>query len=336
MEGPITHKNSATVENAENKKNQSIEEFLKQSGLEHVPHIETKFYFHTHVGRHRGEEIARLLKEDNIDIFAPEGNGWSENTDYYFNKFLQGEISPEQRDKERLAAGMTSLKEDQYNWAVFNGMYNLKKNVIFMDLPEGHELQPKIDDASEASALFEINDLESLNFDELLKKGFKIQQTHASAQKEREDYMLKSFYDSLLKKLKEKPELQNKKELKILVTMGAFHTRLFHEMKKMGNSVTREFDDEMPYRYHTHEGIQRQINLKGPDSAEQYMPKKILSSILFWINRDVPIELLQKAMKTFSNQQIKELLEMYQKRDSLEQFKKEARAWIVSQLITSV
>ena len=59
-------------------KRESLEEFLKKTGLEHVPKIETTFFFNTHATKEDGEKVIEFLKQGDFDIFAPEQAGWSE------------------------------------------------------------------------------------------------------------------------------------------------------------------------------------------------------------------------------------------------------------------
>ena len=124
-----------------------------------------------------------------------------------------------------------------------------------------------------------------------------------------------------------KNQKQNKENLKILFPIGAFHTRLYHETKKRGDNVNQEFSPS-PYVFDPRMTIERKIHFLGIEKAKDDMPKILLYWLLkkskVLINNEIPHKFLSK----FSDNQIKELFEIYKKAESDEELKPEVLNWI--------
>ena len=110
--------------------------------------------------------------------------------------------------------------------------------------------------------------------------------------------------------------------------MGAFHTRLYHEMQKQGDDVKREFSPT-PYIFDPRQSVERKIHFKGIEEAQGDMPK----ILLYWLLRkiDIPHNFIShQRIGLFSPNQISEFFEIYKKSESDEIFKSEGQKYFNS------
>lgn len=105
------------------------------------------------------------------------------------------------------------------------------------------------------------------------------------------------------------PGLGEKKKVKILLSLGSFHTRIFQSLKKSGEEVTREFKTMPTYFNFEHEGIRR--CLFGGD-VDDKLAAKIFLQMLFTLRRldaDIRFRLERKIVSQFSFEEAKEIFE---------------------------
>jgi hypothetical protein len=320
--------NDNKIEN--NKTTQSIEQFLKENGIEHVPHIEVKFYFNDHASVEAGMDVAQQLKDRDVDIFIPEAVGWSHEELKALRQLSLGEITPE---KFFSLSENKDSRSDKYFKLILGSLYNSKKEILMVDIPSDHkDLQDHYEVYREDMPEFEERlALKRYSYEEAIEEVTKIISKEVTLQKDRESYILESLKQKLFEILKERLDLQNKESLKILFAMGATHTGLYHELKKSGNDSTREFDKEGKYHFDTFSGIFRTGLFKGMGEAKKHIPKLILILLLVDHANITDISLLQKLIKESSDSQIKELFEKYDKSKSDIEFSNETHNWITKQ-----
>ncbi|MEI6316433.1 MAG: hypothetical protein WCO65_01740 [bacterium] len=313
---------------------ESLEEFLKKSGLEHVPKIETTFFFNTHDTKEDGEKVIEFLKQGDFDIFAPEAAGWGEFQLDSYKKASNGILNPDDFDNQRALEGKERIRDhvSEYSWAIFQGIYNSKKEILFIDVPEenNQKLVEVLDNLKLDFLIHEIK-LPSMNFEDAKRLVIEAVSKSSNAQMEREDYILENFYKTIADALKHNPDLQKKANIKMLASMGAFHTRLYHEMKK-NNDVARVYDRKMPYVYSADTALHRNMHFFGPESFGKHAYKYILDKILIKLTNVVSGEELQKAVTTFSEDQTKELFELYKNKRLDENCNEELAHWIQNEL----
>jgi hypothetical protein len=318
--------------NEDEKERQSIEDFLREQGLERVPHIKISFFFNKHATAEDGQMVADRLKDK--DIFIQENAGWDEERLLTLQKVTNGEFTADQAIEHEKARGKAFFWTDYYK-AIFENIYGTNKEILLVDIKDDSELYKKIYDLMKMDGVY-WNILDrSKTYDEVIEHIGDTSQLESLSQEERENEILKNTKQNLLELLKNKPELQNKQELDILFSMGSFHTRLYHEMKKGGDDVAREYQS-MPYTFSPRMEVERLVHFKGREVAESSMPKVLLYLLLgktgvFPLGQ-MKHEQQHMVMKKFNTDvQIRELYERYQKSKSDEQFRKDINSWIAEQ-----
>lgn len=310
--------------NENKKENQSIEEFLKESGLEKVPHIETNFLFHRHATKEDGENVASKL--NNTDILIHENAGWDKKRLETWRKVASGEFTAEQALEHEKERGKEFWWNDYYK-AIFEKLHGSNKDVLLVDVESDDEVFQEIYSILEGNSIYNNLVNRESSYQETLEQISNYSELESLLQKERENKILENMKTNLLQLLKEKPELQNKENLNILFPMGAFHTRLYHETKKRGDKVSQEFSAS-PYTFDSRSTIERKIHFLGIEKAQEDMPKVLL----YWLLRKSGAlstnEVPHKFVSKFSDEQIKELFNLYQKSKSDQEFKPEALNWI--------
>jgi hypothetical protein len=314
------------VSRKENKKDrQSVEEFLKDQGLEKVPHIETNFLFHQHATTEDGKKVADRI--GGIDILIQENAGWDEERLQTWQKVSRGEFTPEQAIEHEKKRGKEFFWKDYFT-AIFEKLYGTNKEVLLVDLKNDDELYQEIYEFMKGNSAY--NDLvnRESSYEETVERISNVSELESLMQKERENKILENVKINLFGLLKEKPELQNQENLKILFPMGAFHTRLYHEMQKQGDDVKREFSPT-PYIFDPRQSVERKIHFKGIEEAQGDMPK----ILLYWLLRkiDIPHNFIShQRIGLFSPDQISEFFEIYKKSESDEIFKSEGQKYFNS------
>ncbi len=311
-------------------KNESIETFLKKSGLEHVPKIETKFYFHTHATKEDGEGVVQRLKD--VDIFIPENAGWDEDRLETWKRVSAGKITPERALEDERGRGKPLLWNDYFK-SIFQGIYDTKKEIILADIESDNEIfttlkEIMIDNGSAYANAFD----RSFSYEDTLSKVETITDLESTLQKERELYIVKNIKEKLLQKLQENKELREKETLKILLSIGSFHTNLYHEMKKVGNTVSREF----PSAQHTYDPrvtVERVAHFKGIENAQPLLSKVVLGLLLKKIQlfplHTMTNEQIHKIFNQFSGNNIEELFNLYKESESDDDFGRKAYNYVV-------
>ncbi len=318
--------------NESKKDRQSIEGFLKENGIEKVPHIKTNFFFNQHATAEDGQMVADRLKDK--DIFIQENAGWDDERLLTWQKVTSGEFTADQAIEHEKARGKAFFWTEYYK-SIFENIHGTNKEVLLVDIKDDSELYKEIYDLMKTDGVY-WNILDrSKTYDEVIEHIGDASQLESLSQEERENEILKNTKQNLLELLKNKPELQDKEELNVLFSMGSFHTRLYHEMKKDGNDVTREHQS-MPYTFSPRMEVERLVHFKGREVAESSMPKVLLYLLLgktgvFRLDQ-MKHEQQHIVMKKFNTDaQIRELYERYQKSESDEQFRKKINGWIAEQ-----
>lgn len=293
----------------------SLESLLKDQGVEKVPKIETNFFFHKHATTEDGQAVRERL--ENADILIQENAGWNSARLDIFNDVSMGALTPKQAIDMGRQNGKPFLWKDFYT-ALLDGLYKSEKKVILVDVQDDNVVFKNLINLYAGNGAYNNLINKSLSYEETLRRIGNVSKFESDMQKEREDYILKNMPHALAEMFKKNPELQQKENLKILFSMGGFHTRLYQEMKKSGNNVSREFST-MPYNFDPRMAAERSIHFKGIEESESLLPKIALYLIL---KKEFPnLELSNETIAVFSDQEIKDIYEKYQSLSS-EEFRK--------------
>lgn len=283
----------------------NLESLLKDRGVENVPRIETNFFFNKHATAEDGQAVGGRLK--NTDILIQENAGWNSARLDVFNDVSNGNLTPTQAIDMEKQNGKPFLWKDFYT-ALLDGLYKSEKKVMLIDVQDDNVVFKNLMNLYASNGAYKNLINKSLSYEETLRRIANVSKFESDTQKEREDYILENMPNALAEMLKQNPELQQKENLKILFSMGGFHTRLYQEMKKSGNDVSREFST-MPYNFNPRMAAQRSIHFKGIEESESLLPKIALYLIL---KKEFPnLELSNETIAVFSDQEIKDIYDKY-------------------------
>ncbi len=225
----------------------------KSSGTERQSR--PKIIYQIHYAPHGTPEDQRGLHEliHQADIYIPEGFGNSALSKIMYNAISQGRKTPEEATQQMIGSEFseTSLGE-------LNSLYGTKIPVTFIDIPAYDNLFIE----GEPTLSLSVG-----NIDELFQSVRSYLMKISESDKRREQHMLDQLKPMVDTTLDEYPELKAKKQLRVLLSLGSFHTRIYHELQKSGQDVVREFG-EMPPVYSLHDEAERRMIFNKPVSDE--------------------------------------------------------------------
>jgi hypothetical protein len=249
-----------------------FQDVLAEPGIKSVenrelPSLAIEIYYSAHLTAEDAKDLAKKFSE--ADIYIPEELGSTTATRELYQEVSDGILSPVEAAKKMFE------DSNMYDYALerFKIIYESHKPIIIIDLPRDNELieeYRQLDDR-----------LNLKNFDEDLKKTAIYLQKTAEFEKKREQYMLFRLEPAIRESIEKYPELQDKKQLKLLLSLGAFHTAIFHQMKKEGYTIEREFG-ELPMSFgFTTSGVRRHLFEKKVD--DDFVAKSMLENLI-WRN----------------------------------------------------
>ena len=179
------------------------------------PKITVDFFFSAHETAEDVNRLPEALK--NADVYVPEAIGWTKEDERLINQVSQGKMA--------LDTPTNSADEVEAS-----SLYNTKIPVVFVDLPKGHPLIKKFQEAGtkmgEASENFLLG-----NFDESIKIKKEATLDEVLINKERESFIADNLKKELKNLNKKFPSLKNKTNIKVLVALGAVHSPLYQKLK---------------------------------------------------------------------------------------------------------
>lgn len=214
-----------------------VTEGEKEGQREKEPKVSYHFFFYPH---RTAEDVKNLEKAfEKADIYIPEVYEWTPKLKSALNKISQGEITLEEMVKEY------NIEKSSSRYREFEIMRNSHKPILLVDIPKyDREFIDKIEEANliekEAYNLFMHGKFQPA-LQKLRSYILKMAPLHLAREKRiRQDLkkQTKAF-------IKQNPEYARKKEIKILVGMGSWHTHLYHKMRKENIPVSREFSDSL-------------------------------------------------------------------------------------------
>jgi len=245
---------------------------------EKEPEMKLKFFFSPHA---RKEDFALLRKEiKNCDVYVPElveHDPWALNI---YRKVSSGELDLQKAEQQYKEKTHQEKLPDQYK-GVFDALYNSKKLVYMVDLPRGYELTPKLNQLmicrSQAFLDFCFG-----KFAKAITNQRKAIETNILLEKKRENYIKKNIEQLKLKLLKDHPALKNKKEIKILASLGIFHTLLYHKFKKEKKIAVQQRFSYLPFVYPIeNELVRRKLFFPEKEIKNKELAQSLIEQILY-------------------------------------------------------
>ncbi|MDO8429447.1 MAG: hypothetical protein Q7S88_02345 [Candidatus Daviesbacteria bacterium] len=216
------------------------------------PNIYYKFFF----GEHGTKRDYALQREhiEQADIVIDESVGWDHDLQRNTQEVIDGRRTPE----EELARDNVSLDNSRY--AIYlselQARYNTQKPFGYIDLPLNHHL------LEQSTGLLRTFGLQGAlyfmyspanrsheDFSDFINDWQEYVKAFALIQKQREEYMLSQLDPTVQSIIQNSPDLKDKKEIQVLLVIGAVHTGLYIDLKKkLPDKVSREFSNS-PYNF---------------------------------------------------------------------------------------
>lgn len=199
---------------------------------EHKEH-EPKINYHFLYSPHRTAEDFSKLEEafKKADIYVPEAAGWTPEDKKSFQGISEGMVRPEEIGWDPSSARFFELKL----------LYKSKKPVLIADIPSSDENELLTDKTTPIGARsFEA--FRTGRFSESLVLMRKYIKMLAESQLGREKEIKKNLDAEIENLLKSEPEHSNKKELTVLIALGAAHTPIYQKLNRENRNVSREFN----------------------------------------------------------------------------------------------
>lgn len=226
--------------------------FKRERNIGHRGTIINIFY-----SPHRSAEDMSGLKEQfqKCDIYFPETFGWFPESLNALRKLSDGQITPEM-------ALQNYEDKDSFYYAIdedfFKIIYNSKKPIAFLDIPEGHPLVRREKENKVPNIKFGFNFSQTLNsVREYIKKA-------ADIEKERETYILKQLQPQIQELFKTHPKLREKQEINVLISIGIAHTSLYRNLREDYETTVKFGKKPKAFRY-TEEALSRHMSNESLD-----------------------------------------------------------------------
>jgi len=205
---------------------------------EKFPKMELIFLYSSHLTKKDARKIKENLK--NVDVYCPEGLNFSEKFIDDLNKISQG-------DEKVFHRYIFEKKPSDWWQAILEAIYNSKKIIHFVDISE--------EEGNLSRGIIEMNEkyyeIENYFCSGELKKAIeKLKEyikENIDLHKQREKIIIENIKRLPQKIISKYPQFKNRKKLRVLLTMGIFHTFLSQEAKK--DFTTKSIFIQKPYIY---------------------------------------------------------------------------------------
>lgn len=236
---------------------------------------EPKISYHFLYAPHRTSEDAKKLKSafGECDIYVPELPGWRSGDLSFWQSVSRGNLTPEELSKLRQDINDRSI------WGYwYNVIYKSQKPILFVDLPEGHELERRYyenyirDD--DTRRLFQDG-----YFDKAIEQCRAVVKEFAEIHLAREEKIKENLKNKIKEFLEDHPEYRRKDELRALIGLGSFHTHLFQDMKKEDQAISREFNEMPQFFPSSAEAVRKAVFKK--DINDELLARAIIEDTLY-------------------------------------------------------
>lgn len=254
----------------------AIEDFLnyKKEVKNNFPNISVDIFYGGHATASDLEGFSKRVED--ADVFVPEAIGWSM---YKVNllKLSQGKMSIKSFVELYTGESPSEGKEPvTFTEVMARAIYGTNKMIEIFDVPVDNPITDKTRSTLE---LVGEPDL-SGNFENMIKLMRKGIIEAADVQKEREEYMLSRLTEFNNKVVNGEIEgLKSKKNIRLLLFLGAAHTGPYIKLSSGGNNIKRSFPS-LPFIFnHGSEGLRRGIFKKNisDDLIAKIFIEKIIS-----------------------------------------------------------
>jgi len=293
-----------------------------------LPPISLEVYFGAHGSAEDFKKVAERL--DSADVFIPENCGWYPLALDTVRQLAAGKIRPD----ELREASMTEIEKSlgfsnfsEYQKAQDDYLYNSKKAIGFADISDLDHITNDLCELvsrvfkSGGNELFlrltpHMSDRELEKETEAVRdRVLKIFERFAELQKGRENHIVKNLPHTIEEIFKTYPALKKKDRVRVLMVLGAFHTRVFHLLKNTFiGKIERNFS-QLPFIYSYETELERRLMFKKPiDNSfllhfifEQCVYKYCSFTSDDDMSAETLFATLRRIVKKFSDDEIKDI-----------------------------
>lgn len=188
---------------------------------------EPRISYHVFYGSHRTAKDLEKFDEafEKADVYIPELFGWNNKDLWIFNKVSQGKLCFD------VASMIYFAFPGSFRFKELQTIEGSRKPILFVDTPERHQL---FDLKKESLRLYResIGSFKQGEFQSSLQKMREHIITWADFISKREEVIRENLQEKIKDLIKERPELREKEEIKVLLRLGAAHTGIYHRLKK--------------------------------------------------------------------------------------------------------
>lgn len=287
--------------------------FSKEEKEKRFPKIEIDIFYSPHA---TDKDIDGLEKQfSQADVYIPELADYSSATLKNLNK-----LSQEGRYRKGFLGSLDNFGiEERFLKKQLEMISYSKKPITLIDLPGGHYLINALDKSFEPFKL--PDDFKSAL--ELIKSKLK---KMSELEKEREDYMISQIRPKVEKVLKNYPQLSKKENIKVLISLGAVHTKVYHSLKKTEREKVQRKFSRLPFIFSLEEEAMRKYGF-GKEVDDELAAKVVLEGQFRSIFKDYLYEicddnlkigeLTRKIISQFSFNEIEEMFNSLKKDPNL-------------------
>jgi hypothetical protein len=279
--------------------------------FDHQPEFKVSLYLSPH--RSTRDAAGFVEQFQNCDVWVPEYCGWNENDACALEAIAAGDITPDK------VIPINHLYHD-FVLVQFEQLFNTNKPFLLVDVPATDPVSQEILTLLQEPKKIIFNPQWDGNFGNLLLGIRENSEKMALLQTRREDYIVRNLRAQLGKTLFEfYPDLGSREEIKVMISMGATHTRLVSELRKKGMDVSRVYSDQPIIFPHDVEVLRRsQFNkVLSDELISQVILQKTID--YFWrkkLDNAFPDTLqranfLRRLISQFETSEVEALFEVY-------------------------
>lgn len=276
------------------------------------PPLEVDFYFSPHNTSADSEALVPHLHEADVYIF--EGLDVGQNELRWFRAIAEG-----WKEAKPVAQSFTGFMRP-----IMRELYGSGKTIASIDVKGDSEANRElIKNLEQAQMRIEAPPVAD-TYEETIDAFSANMEKYADLQGQREDLMAAAFEGTMDDLIKKDPSLKGREPLKVLLSMGAWHTQLRHRLTQAGVESTRHFPDALPHTYPFFDELTRAYSYgKQPDEglvekayAQIILEKAVWTSQKLQKNRDAVVthklsSHLRDSVSSLSHDQIVELIDAY-------------------------
>lgn len=205
------------------------------------------------------------------DVLVTEALGWDKS-----GADIVSKISSGMPEREVFGAIINQYEKGSYIGKLWSTIYNSKKIITYIDVPREHPIAVELGSmiARGGKDIFK-----GKNFAELLIKYRETNNRFVELQRKREEYMLANLVTQLKKCVADYPSLKSRKKLKVLVQVGATHTKLYMDLKKQGVETTRSFN-HMSYTFSIGSVVGRNLVFGSKEISDELVARAIFEAFV--------------------------------------------------------